>query len=161
MPGLILLIALLSWPLLEIAMFIAVGREIGILPTIVMILATSAIGGLLLRLQGIAALGAIRRDLRAGGLPVSALGHAALIGIGGVMLLLPGFVSDVFGLLLFIRPVRSLILAALARNAKVVVVRSQGSRRVVDLEPEEWQSPGDSGPGDRLRPSLPPRDEIR
>ncbi|MEJ1159703.1 FxsA family protein [Prosthecomicrobium sp. N25] len=157
--GLLLLVGLAAWPFLEIAAFIAVGREIGILPTLLTIVATSATGALLLRVQGLSALNAIRRDLRAGGLPVNALGHAALIGIGGLMLLLPGFVSDVVGLLLFLPPVRSLILAALSRNASVVVVRSRQSRRVLDLEPEEWQRRGDDGPGpEGYRPALPEAD---
>lgn len=157
--GLIILVAILAWPFVEIATFIAVGREIGILPTLLAIVATSVAGGLLLRAQGLAALKAIKREVRHGELPADAIGHAALIGIGGLFLLLPGFVSDLFGILMFLPPVRSLILARLARRATIVVVRSQqrgAARGIVDLDPDEWQSRRPD-PGPRPAPHDPAR----
>lgn len=157
--GLIILVAILAWPFVEIATFIAVGREIGILPTLVAVVATSVMGGLLLRAQGLAALKSIKREVRHGELPADAIGHAALIGIGGLLLLLPGFVSDILGILLFLPPVRSLILARLARRTTIVVVRSQqrgSARGIVDLDPDEWQSRG-AEPGRRPAPSDPAR----
>lgn len=146
--GFILLILLLGGPLLEIAVFIAVGSEIGILPTLLLILATSTLGAVLLRAQGFAALRQIARESRGGGLPLTALGHAALIGIGGFFLLLPGFVSDVLGILLFLPPVRSLILKAVASHGSVVVMTRPGRTRddVIDLDPAEWRTGPARGP---------------
>lgn len=166
--GLILLLAFLAWPFLEIAAFIVIGREIGILPTLATVVGTSVLGAVLLKQQGMAALMAIRREMRHGELPPQAIGHAALIGLGGLLLLLPGFVSDIFGILLFLPPVRSLILAALARNATIVVVRGRRSgvgRTVVDLDPEEWHEttpPPPSRPDPSARPRITgPDDDAR
>lgn len=138
--GRILALAFLAWPFLEIAAFIAVGRQIGILQTLLLIVVTSIVGGLLLRIQGISALRQVQRAVAGKGDPLRSIGHAALIGFGGLLLLLPGFVSDLFGVLLFLPPVRALILAGLARNADVVVVRTRARAGVVDLDRSEWRS---------------------
>lgn len=138
--GRILVVALLAWPFVEIATFIAVGREIGILRTLGLMVATSLLGALLLRVQGVAALRQLKAATEGRADPAASIGHAALIALGGVFLLLPGFASDVFGVLMFVPPVRSALIAAITRNARVTVVRSRTRAGVVDLEREEWRS---------------------
>ncbi|HWU63429.1 MAG TPA: FxsA family protein [Ensifer sp.] len=102
----ILPLALMVLPLLEIAVFIIVGRYIGVLPVIGLIFLSSAIGGVLLRIQGIGVLRKLSRELDAGRLPARELIHGAMIVLAGLFLLTPGFVTDILGLLLFIPAVR-------------------------------------------------------
>ncbi|HZG30818.1 UPF0716 protein FxsA [Ensifer adhaerens] len=102
----ILPLALVVLPLLEIAVFIIVGRYIGVLPVIGLIFLSSALGGVLLRIQGIGVLRKLSREMDAGRLPARELIHGAMIVLAGLFLLTPGFVTDVLGLLLFIPAVR-------------------------------------------------------
>jgi UPF0716 protein FxsA len=140
--GFFVVFGFLAWPFLEIAAFIAVGREVGILGTLALVVLTSLIGAFLLRSQGLAGLARVREDMRRHTLPAESLGHAALIGLGGVLLMLPGFVSDAFAILLFIQPVRHWILATIGRRIAVSVNgQMRASQTVVmDLEPEDWRS---------------------
>lgn len=102
----ILPLALVVLPLLEIAVFIIVGRYIGVLPVIGLIFLSSAVGGILLRVQGIGVLRKLSRELDAGRLPAREMIHGAMIVLAGLFLLTPGFVTDILGLLLFIPAVR-------------------------------------------------------
>jgi len=102
----ILPLALVVLPLLEIAVFIIVGRYIGVLPVIGLIFLSSAIGGILLRIQGIGVLRKLSSEMDAGRLPARELIHGTMIVLAGLFLLTPGFVTDVLGLLLFIPAVR-------------------------------------------------------
>ncbi len=102
----ILPLALVALPLLEIAVFIIVGRYIGVLPVIGLIFLSSAIGGILLRIQGIGVLRKLSREMDAGRLPAREMIHGAMIVLAGLFLLTPGFVTDILGLLLFIPAVR-------------------------------------------------------
>lgn len=102
----ILPLALVVLPLLEIAVFIIVGRYIGVLPVIGLIFLSSALGGVLLRIQGIGVLRKLSREMDAGRLPARELIHGTMIVLAGLFLLTPGFVTDLLGLLLFIPAVR-------------------------------------------------------
>lgn len=99
---------ILSFPLVEIAGFVLVGRQIGLLATIALVIATSIAGSMLLRFQGFGVLARISKEMQAGRNPSRELAHGVMILIAGVLLLLPGFVTDIIGLLLFIPPIRDL-----------------------------------------------------
>ncbi|MEM8665740.1 MAG: FxsA family protein, partial [Pseudomonadota bacterium] len=72
---LILFLALVGIPIAEISLFLVIGGEIGVLPTIAIIILTALIGAILLRRQGAAALAALQRDLHRGEVPAAAIGH--------------------------------------------------------------------------------------
>jgi len=142
----LVLIILLGLPLLEIATFVVVGSEIGVLWTIALVVLSSIAGSILLRVQGFGALARIRRELDAGRDPGRELAHGAMIMLAGVLLLLPGFVTDLIGLLLFIPQVRDLAWRFIRQR---VVVRSfgagfggvgagRGRGPVVDLDEDEF-----------------------
>ena len=97
---------LLAVPVAEIAVFILVGGQIGVLPTLGLILLTAIVGSILLRVQGFGILRRITAETRAGHVPGRELIHGAMILVAGVLLLTPGFVTDTMGFLLFIPPVR-------------------------------------------------------
>lgn len=101
-------ILILAWPLIEIAGFVVVGSHIGVLATIGLVLATTVLGAALLRVQGFGALARIQEASARGQSPARDLVHGAMIMLAGILLVLPGFVSDILGLLLFIPAIREL-----------------------------------------------------
>jgi UPF0716 protein FxsA len=102
------LLVLLGLPLLEIAAFVVVGSKIGVLWTIALVILSSCAGSVLLRIQGFGVMRRIRAELEAGRDPGREVAHGFMILAAGVLLLLPGFVTDIVGLLLFIPPIRDL-----------------------------------------------------
>jgi UPF0716 protein FxsA len=116
MPILLALLALLALPLLEIAVFVLVGRWIGLWPTLGLVLLSGIAGAVVLRLQGFLVLRRAREAARRDELPVAEAIDGLCVLLAGVLLILPGFVTDVFGILLLLPPVRSLLGRALARN---------------------------------------------
>ncbi|MGE5829712.1 MAG: FxsA family protein, partial [Micromonosporaceae bacterium] len=107
MRRLVLIIALLVIaPIVEIGVLVAVGQQIGVGPTLLLMLATSALGGVLLRHQGGRAWRAFQADVTNGVPPGPSATDGLLVLIGGVFMLVPGFVSDVIGVLLIAPPSR-------------------------------------------------------
>jgi UPF0716 protein FxsA len=102
------LAVLIGLPLLEIAAFVLVGSKIGVLWTIALVILSSCAGSILLRIQGFGAMRRIRAELEAGRDPGREVAHGFMILAAGVLLLLPGFVTDIIGLLLFLPRVRDL-----------------------------------------------------
>jgi len=143
---------LLAWPLAEIAGFIAVGRQVGVLTTIGLILLSGVVGSILLRVQGFGVLRRIQAELDAGRDPGRELANGAMILLAGILLLFPGFISDIFGLLLFLPPVRDVIWRLVRGRISVVtrfgMRRPAGDSRTIDLDPEDYRS----GPGDPESP---------
>ena len=105
--GLLILVLLIGIPLLEIAVFVEVGSEIGAVPTILLTVLTALAGTVMLRLQGVSLLMKIRSEMDAGRVPGSDLVQGALIVVASILLLIPGFVTDAVGLLLFVPPLRT------------------------------------------------------
>lgn len=118
-----LLVALVALPLLEIVVLIAVGKSIGLGWTVVLLLTMAVLGTWLARRESGRTFGALRRAVESGRMPTDEVTDAILVAAGGALLVLPGFVSDVFALFLilpFTRP--------LARRLLQVVVAHQALR---------------------------------
>ncbi len=96
----------IALPIIEIATFIQVGDRIGLWPTIAAVIATALAGTLLLRHQGLATLRRAQEAMARGEAPLREVFDGACLLIAGVLLLVPGFVTDAVGLLLFLPPVR-------------------------------------------------------
>jgi UPF0716 protein FxsA len=127
-----LVVAFLLVPVVEIAVIVQVGQWLGVLPTVALLLFESLLGAVLLKREGRRAWDNLRATLGSGQLPDVALLDAALVVIGGTLLLTPGFVTDVVGfacVLPFTRPaVRRLVAAVLVRRSSRT--RLIGNRRV-------------------------------
>jgi UPF0716 protein FxsA len=120
----VIFLALLLVPIVEIAAIVGVGKVIGGWPTFALLVVESLLGAWLVRHEGARAWRALNDALQTGRMPSRELADAALILIGGTLLLTPGFVTDLVGfvfILPFTRPlvrplleraVRSRILAA-------------------------------------------------
>ncbi len=142
--GRIVLFAVLGLPLIEIALFIVIGQAIGVIPTLLGVLLTGLIGALVLRWQGVATLREMQFRMQRGEMPARQMGDAMLIGLGGLLLLLPGYFTDLVGILLLLPPTRELIYRLLARNFRVVDVTATGTRRadepgMIDLDRGNWR----------------------
>ena len=122
-------------PALELYILIEVGTHIGVGNTLLIIILTGVIGAYLARLQGFIVLKNIQNELNHGNMPNSQLLDAFMILAGGVVLLTPGFVTDLFGLILLIPWTRSLIklwikkkLESMIAKGEAIHFTSQGSK---------------------------------
>lgn len=109
----LLVLLLLVVPTLEIALIIAVGRVIGGWPTLVLLVLESALGAWLVRREGGRAWTGLVRAMSSHRLPSEEVSDAALVLVGGTLLLTPGFLTDLVGfffVLPFTRPLARLVL---------------------------------------------------
>lgn len=102
----LLFLLLLSWPVIEIAIFVQIGQSIGWVAAILLTIVTAIAGAFLMRIQGFRAMARFLEGAQKGELPVAAVLDGMGIFTAGLFLLLPGFISDFFGILLFIPPLR-------------------------------------------------------
>lgn len=114
----LILLLLVAGPLVELYVILQVGREIGALPTIALLLAASAVGSLLLRSQGRAVWRRFRAALAAGRPPARETVDGALVLLGGALMLAPGFVSDLLGIALLLPPTRAVARRLVLRHAR-------------------------------------------
>ncbi len=94
----LLLLIFIGIPLLEIYLLIQVGSWIGVIPTILLVIATAVVGSYLLHYQGISTLRNIQTALSQNQLPAQDLLEGLILLIGGILLLTPGFFTDLLGL---------------------------------------------------------------
>jgi UPF0716 protein FxsA len=146
-------------PIVEISVLIAVGRVIGVGWTLVLMLATSVLGGWLLRTQGARAWRTFRDEVNAGRPPGNAATDGLLVLLGGLFMLVPGFVSDVIGLLLIAPPTRrlarGLVLSVAATRMSASTANSLFGPRRVRVRYGGPSSPS-SGAGPASAPPTPP-----
>lgn len=105
-------------PFVELWLLLQIGQELGAPATLGLIVATGLLGTALARWQGTAALARLRADLAQGHAPTGALLDGALVLVGSVLLITPGVITDVVGLLLLVPPVRALVARGVARWAQ-------------------------------------------
>ena len=151
---------ILVLPLLEIAGFVVVGSKIGALATIGLVIASAILGAVLLRIQGMSALRRAQVVAANGSAPDREIVHGAMIVLAAILLMIPGFITDIVGLLLFLPPVRDLAWNAL--RSRIVVTGGgfgftrDGARRgpkVIDLDEQDYRDldPDASSPWRRPR----------
>lgn len=117
--GWIVLFGLIAWPILEIYVFIQVGEALGWLSAVLLFLGAGAVGLWLLRAEGISLLLRARGQMQQGIAPLDEAFDALCLVMGGVLLLLPGFITDIAALLLFLPPTRAALRRLVARHAVV------------------------------------------
>jgi UPF0716 protein FxsA len=106
--GLILVLLFIVVPIAELYVIIQVGEAIGVLPTLALLLADALLGSLLLRHQGRGAWRRFNAALAERRFPGREVADGLMIAIGGTLLLAPGFITDIFGLLLLVPPTRAI-----------------------------------------------------
>jgi UPF0716 protein FxsA len=152
---LLLVLIFIVVPILEIYVIIQVGQAIGALWTILILVADAIIGARLLRWQGGRAWVNFQNALAAGRVPHREVLDGILVIMGGAFLLTPGFITDIFGLVLLIPPSRALV----RRFVAAALMRRSGARfaRVVvrRMPPRDGGPPPTATPTDSER-QLPP-----
>jgi UPF0716 protein FxsA len=103
-------------PIAELAVIIQVGQAIGVWWTIALLVADSILGSVLMRAQGRSAWRRFNEAVQSGRVPAREVLDGALVITGGVLLLTPGFITDIFGLALLIPPTRAVVRAVLVRR---------------------------------------------
>ena len=104
------LILFLIFPLLELFIMIQIGTEIGAIWTIFVIVFTGVFGALLLRQQGFSSMMRVRESMNRGEIPALPLFEGFIILIAGILLIIPGFITDAIGLFFLITPIRQWII---------------------------------------------------
>ena len=145
-PLVLLLVLVVVVPIVEVYLLVQVGHRIGFWPTLAILVAEGVLGGWLMQREGSRAWSALSVAFSKGRVPTGELADAALVLVGGLCLLLPGFLTDVIGLfflLPFTRP--------FARKALAFFVARRLSRRPV--RPRSGPGTGDVIEGEVVRPA--------
>ena len=128
-----LLLAILAWPVVELAAFVAVASAIGFAPAVLLQLAISCVGVMILRYGGGMHIARARVAMTSGSFTtVQSDGAGFFTLIGGILLLIPGFITDAIGAILVIHPLRRLL-------GDMVAGRDRRREDVIDLERGEWR----------------------
>jgi UPF0716 protein FxsA len=127
--ALVLVLVFIVVPILELFVLIQIGQAIGILPTIALLILDSVLGAMLMRSQGRTAWMRFNRALAEGRVPGREVIDGALVIFGGALLLTPGFLSDILGLILLLPPTRALVRRVLVARfgARLVASATTGA----------------------------------
>jgi len=149
----LLLVLFVAVPALELYVILQVSHEVGILNTVAALIVISAVGAWLCRREGFSTLRKVQAALNAGRIPTRELQDGALILFAGALLLTPGFVGDVLGILLLLPPTRAVARTALARalrgRVRLVAAGASGGwgrGPVVDTQARDRRDDGPPGP---------------
>ena len=135
-----LLILIISIPIIEIYLFIKIGSQIGALTTISLIFMTAFIGVLYARYEGFNTLKSGMSQLIKNELPIYEIVSGAALAFAALLLILPGFATDVLGLLIIFPPTRKLFLKKVSKNYSEKVKDKQD---FIDGESEDIEGDND------------------
>jgi UPF0716 protein FxsA len=135
---LLLVVLFIVVPIAELAVLIQVGQLIGVWWTIALLVAGAVLGAVLARSQGRVAWRRLNEALAAGRMPAREVMDGALVMFGGALLLTPGFLTDILGIVLLLPPTRAIV--------RRLVVRRLAGRMVASMSAPR------GGPGARTRP---------
>lgn len=146
----------LAMPIIEIFLLIQIGSAIGAWTTIAIVIITAVLGTWMLRQQGMATLNKARGKMSGGQLPAFEMMEGMALGVGGALLLTPGFVTDAIGFACLIPVTRKLLIGFLSRRVNLVSMSAggaaqshpdksqvnQGQANQGQSRPQSGQSPG-------------------
>lgn len=136
----VFLLLLLLFPVLELFVLVKVGMSIGFLPTFLLVVGGSMLGIFVVRVAGLTTAMSARQSLARGELPAQQMLDGLMMTIGGGLLVLPGFISDVLGLLCLMPFTRRLIVSKVRRRAEAQAARQRAFA-------EDMHSAGSMHPG--------------
>ncbi len=110
-------------PVVELALLIQIGGLLGLGPTLLLVMGTGFAGAWLARREGLRGWLAVRDELQEGALPGESLVHALLILVAGIVLITPGVITDIAGILLLIPPVRRGLIARVRERLSAQIER--------------------------------------
>lgn len=125
-----LLLAGITLTFLEIALFIIVGRAIGVLGTLFFIFLTSVLGIYIIQKKGAKSVQNVRNSIQNGQAPGAAMIDTMMVFIGGVLLIIPGFLTDLLGILMLFSLTRKLFKPAIymwmrrkMKNSQMIIIQ--------------------------------------
>jgi UPF0716 protein FxsA len=146
-----LLLLFLVVPFVEIALFVAIGGQVGIGVTLLWVLATGVLGAVLVRAEPQRSAQDVRQALAMDADPANPMAHSALRLLGALMLVIPGFLTDAIGALLLATPVRAFLLSRFQASLQAA---RPARDDVIEGEYNVQSSPDDAT--QRLEPSKRP-----
>ena len=108
MPVLWGLLGIIFYIYCEISLLVEVGSALGVLPTLLLLIVISFVGLWFVKLRGAYTLMAVRQQLAKGELPTDAVINAMLFILAGILLIIPGFLSDILAVLMVLPITRTL-----------------------------------------------------
>ncbi|HAS3858786.1 TPA: membrane protein FxsA [Vibrio cholerae] len=123
----ILLFLFIAVPVIEIALFIQVGGVLGVWPTIALVLLTAIVGASLVRSQGLQTLLTVQQRLAQGQLPAQQILEGVMLAVAGVLLLTPGFFTDILGMLVLLPAPRAYFAKQLMSRVVVGNIHDSGA----------------------------------
>ena len=150
----LLLVLLLIVPLVELWVIVSVANSVGVPETILLLITISAVGAWLLKQQGKQTWHRLQLSLRRGAMPAEEVTDGALILFGGALLLTPGFLTDLVGLLLLLPPSRAVVKRAFRKTFALWLEKKTGLEprrrptevKVVKVERVEGRPPTENPP---------------
>ncbi|MCB6177916.1 FxsA family protein [Rhodobacter sp. Har01] len=144
------MLAILAWPMIEIGLFVVIGGRIGLLNTLAWVILTGFAGVLVLRAEAARNQVRLREGLSALGRPQDGMGRGMFRMMAGLLLILPGFLTDALGLILLIPPLQDLLSARMMARVKVVQTGTRAGHHEAEVIEAEWEEvppPSGRGPG--------------
>lgn len=153
---LVLLALLVLVPLAEVWVIVQVGSSLGIVTTVALLIGVSVFGTALAKYEGVRVFRSFMSAIDKGEMPSRDIIAGACLLVSGLLFLVPGFVTDVLGILLLLPPVRGslarFVLRRRSGRSNVRVVRATYSGPIVDVEvTSDRPSLGSSTPNDESR----------
>lgn len=143
----VFLLLLLLFPVLELFVLVKVGMSIGFLPTFLLVVAGSMLGIFVVRVAGLATAMRARESLARGELPAQQMMDGLMMTVGGGLLVLPGFISDVLGLICLMPFTRRVLVSKVRQRAEASASRQRAFAD--DLRSAGPMNPGAARPGHR------------
>ena len=121
-----MLLLFIFLPMVELYLLIMLGSRIGAMPTIGLIVLTGLLGASLARQQGLSVLSRIQKEMASGKPPTQELVEGALVVVGGIVLLTPGIITDIFGFSLLVPSIRRALCRYLTKSFTKKVGKAAG-----------------------------------
>ncbi|NAS61223.1 membrane protein FxsA, partial [Pseudomonas syringae pv. actinidiae] len=150
----VFLLLFLLFPVLELFLLVRVGMSIGFLWTFLLVVATSMLGLFVMRVAGFATALRARESLARGELPAQEMLEGLMVAVGGGLLLLPGFISDILGVICLLPITRRLLISKVRRRAEDQAMRQRAFAD--DLQTQANHGPASHRPSAIHQPTREP-----
>ncbi|NAT24982.1 FxsA family protein [Pseudomonas syringae] len=150
----VFLLLFLLFPVLELFLLVRVGMSIGFLWTFLLVVATSMLGLFVMRVAGFATALRARESLARGELPAQEMLEGLMVAVGGGLLLLPGFISDILGVICLLPITRRLLINKVRRRAEDQAMRQRAFAD--DLQTQANHEPASHRPSAIHQPTREP-----
>jgi len=144
----VLFILFVVVPILELLVIIQVGQSVGAWNTVILLVVDSLVGAWLVKHQGIGLLKKSQDRLRKGELPSDEIFSGVTVLFAGALMLTPGFLTDLVGLLLLVPPIRAVVLMIVRRKFRSRIGTNFTTSNLPELDMDKPSDDGGDASGD-------------